>query len=96
MRLQGPPDPDAVVEIAYGMSPEHQNQGYATEAAGALTAHAFATGLVRLVIAHTLSNSGASGRVLTKCGFRAIGQVVDPDDGLVWRWERHPAPSPLG
>ena len=31
----------------------------------------------------------ASTRVLTKCGFRHIGQVIDPEDGPVWRWERH-------
>ncbi len=30
----------------------------------------------------------ASGRVLIKCGFRRIGEVIDPEDGLVWRWEK--------
>ena len=30
----------------------------------------------------------ASTRVLTKCGFSRIGEVIDPDDGLVWRWEK--------
>lgn len=30
----------------------------------------------------------ASTRVLTKCGFAFIGEVIDPEDGLVLRWER--------
>jgi ribosomal-protein-alanine N-acetyltransferase len=29
----------------------------------------------------------ASGRVLTACGFERTGEVVDPEDGLVWRWD---------
>ncbi|GAA5505511.1 hypothetical protein Rcae01_00956 [Novipirellula caenicola] len=28
--------------------------------------------------------------MLTKCGFPHIGEVMDPDNGLVWRWEKHP------
>ncbi|MDP9206173.1 MAG: GNAT family N-acetyltransferase [Gemmatimonadota bacterium] len=86
--FKGPPGADGVVEIAYGVSPDHQGKGYATEAAEALTAYAFSSGQVRVVRAHTLPESNASGRVLTKCGFRHIGEVIDPEDGLVWRWEK--------
>jgi ribosomal-protein-alanine N-acetyltransferase len=85
--FKGPPA-DGVVEIAYGLSPEYQGKGYATEAVEALTAYAFESGKVRVVRAHTLPESNASGRVLTKCGFRRIGEVMDPEDGLVWRWEK--------
>jgi ribosomal-protein-alanine N-acetyltransferase len=85
--FKGPPA-DGVVEIAYGLSPEYQGKGYATEAAEALTAYAFQTGKVRVVRAHTLPESNASTRVLTKCGFHRIGEVIDPEDGLVWRWEK--------
>jgi len=87
--FKAPPDPDGIVEIAYQIVPEHQNRGYATEACAAATAFALASGLVRTVRAHTLAELNASGRVLTKCGFQNIGEVIDPDDGLVWRWERH-------
>ena len=86
--FKGPPGAGGVVEIAYGVAPQHQGQGYATEAAAALTAYAFRSGLVRLVLAHTLPKPGASPRVLTKCGFQQVGEVIDPEDGLVWRWER--------
>ena len=86
---KGPPAVDGVVEIAYIVAPEHQGKGYATEAAEALVAYAFSSGRVRVVRAHTLPESNASTRVLTKCGFRHIGEVTDSDDGLVWRWEKH-------
>ena len=85
--FKGPPDPDGSVEIAYGVVPEHQGKGYASEAAAALVSYAFESVQVRTVRAHTRSDSNASARVLTKCGFRLTGQVVDPEDGLVWRWE---------
>ena len=87
--FKGPPGPDGAVEIAYGVVPEHQGQGYATEAAEALTLYAFNSGQVRVVRAHTLPERNASTRVLTKCGFQHIGEVIDPEDGLVWRWERN-------
>ena len=87
-----PPAADGVVEIAYGVAPAYQGKGYATEAALALVAFAFNSGRVRVVRAHTLPETNASTRVLTKCGFQHIGEVIDPEDGLVWRWEkRHEA-----
>ena len=86
--FKGPPDSNGTVEIAYGIAPRFEGQGFATEAAGALTAFAFDTPTVELVIAHTLPAANASTRVLTKCGFRFVGDVVDPEDGPVWRWER--------
>jgi ribosomal-protein-alanine N-acetyltransferase len=85
--FKGPPDADGMVEIAYGIAPEHQNKGYATEAAAALVRFALASAQVRVVRAHTIAEAGASARVLAKCRFRCVGQVVDPEDGLVWRWE---------
>jgi hypothetical protein len=30
----------------------------------------------------------ASSRLLAKLGFSFLGEVVDPEDGPVWRWER--------
>jgi ribosomal-protein-alanine N-acetyltransferase len=84
---KGAPNPEAEVEIAYGVDPAYQGQGYATEAARALIAFAFDSGRVRLVRAHTRPVESASTRVLSKCKFERVGEVVDPEDGLVWRWE---------
>src|SRR6185436_12212262 len=78
--FKGPPGNDGAVEIAYGIEPVHQGKGYATEAAAALTGFAFGSDDVRMVIAHTLPQSNASTRVLTKCGFRHAGEVIDPED----------------
>jgi [ribosomal protein S5]-alanine N-acetyltransferase len=86
--FKGPPGADGAVEVAYGVAPEHEGKGYATEAAEALTAFALKSGQVRVVRAHTLPQKNASGRILTKCGFKFIGEVIEPDDGLVWRWEK--------
>lgn len=85
--FKGPPDPDGVVEIAYGVAPEYQGRGYATEAANALVEFALADAAVKTVRAHTLPEPNASTRVLTKNGFRHLGEVIDPEDGRVWRWE---------
>jgi [ribosomal protein S5]-alanine N-acetyltransferase len=86
--FKGPPDSDGVVEIAYGIVPSAQGKGYATEAAAALVDYAVKTADVKLIRAHTLPEANASTRVLEKCGFSHVGSVVDPEDGLVWRWER--------
>ena len=85
--FKGPPV-DGVVEIAYAIEPEHQRQGYATGAARELTQFAFGSGEVRVVRAHTLPDGIASQRVLLNAGFGKIGEVIDPEDGLVWRYER--------
>ena len=86
--FKGPPAADGTVEIAYGVEPEHQGKGYATEAAQGLTDYALRSGRVRVVLAHTAPGPNASARVLTKCGFHCTGEVFDPEDGLVWRWEK--------
>jgi [ribosomal protein S5]-alanine N-acetyltransferase len=86
--FKGPPDADGTVEVAYGIVPDFRGNGYATEAASAAVEFAFATGRVSVVRAHTLPTPNASTRVLAKCGFQHVGEVVDPEDGLVWRWER--------
>ena len=85
--FKGPPSEDGFVEIAYGIEPNHQGQGFATEAARALIAFARQAAGVRVVRAHTKHDNIASARVLAKCGFRFVGDVIDPEDGLVQRWE---------
>ncbi|MBM4183256.1 MAG: GNAT family N-acetyltransferase [Gemmatimonadetes bacterium] len=83
----GPPDADGVVEIAYSISPAYQGRGYATEVAQAMAVYAFRTGRAKVVRAHTLPHENASTRVLSKCAFDFLGEVMDPQDGRVWRWE---------
>jgi len=85
--FNGAPGPDETVEIAYGIAPGYRARGYASEAAQALIAYAFASGRVRTIRAHTLPQQNASTRVLVKCGFVLIGEVTHSEDGAVWRWE---------
>lgn len=85
--FKGPPI-EGAVEIAYGIGADYENQGFATEAATALIDYAFRLPEIRVIRAHTLPECNASTRVLEKCGFEFIGEVVDPEDGLVWRFEK--------
>jgi RimJ/RimL family protein N-acetyltransferase len=84
--FKGPPDRNGAVEIAYGIVPSFEGRGYATEVASALTEYCFDNGANR-VCAHTLPVTNASNRILTKIGFHFAGEVNDPVDGRVWRWE---------
>jgi [ribosomal protein S5]-alanine N-acetyltransferase len=88
---KGPPDADASVEIAYAIDSEYQRRGFATEAAQALVDYAMSSDEVRVIRAHTRPEGKASMRVLTKLGFTCVGEVMDPEDGLVLRWERKQA-----
>ncbi|MEO8575734.1 MAG: GNAT family N-acetyltransferase [Gemmatimonadales bacterium] len=90
--FKGPPDAEGMVEIAYGIVPTFQLRGFATQVAAALTAHAMENDSVRIVRAHTMPEPNPSNSVLKKCGFSNMGEVVDPDDGLVWRWEKVVSP----
>ena len=84
--FKGPPNQDGEVEIAYMVLPEKQGNGFATEAAKALVEYAFSKSGVTCVLAHTLPEENASTRVLSKCQFQQLGEVIDPEDGPVWRW----------
>lgn len=85
--FKGPPNESGEVEIAYGIEDAYRCRGFATEAAGLLTRFALTDPRVRIVCAHTLPEVNASGTVLTRCGFVRNGDVIDPEDGLVWLWE---------
>ena len=78
--------------MAYFTFPSHEGRGYATAMSRQLRNLAAAEGSVCTVRAHTLPERNASGRILTKLGFRNVGEVLDPEDGPVWRWD-WPVPS---
>jgi RimJ/RimL family protein N-acetyltransferase len=81
------PDDKGAVEIAYMTFPAYERRGHASATAAALTDIAVGAG-ASLVIAHTLPQENASNRALRRNGFAFAGEVVDPEDGQVWRWER--------
>ena len=84
----GPPDADGVAEIAYGIVPDYEGRGFATEAACAPIDFARQSGRVTRIRAHTLPERNASTRVLEKCGFHHVGELNHPTDGAIWQWEK--------
>jgi len=84
--FKGPPDHTRSVEIAYFTFPEYEHQGYATAMASMLLQAARSSPDVEHVIAHTLPEENASTHILRKLGMTCSGEVVDPEDGTVWRW----------
>lgn len=87
--FKGGPDSSGTVEIAYFSFPGEEGRGVATAMAGAMVRLASADEHgVAVVCAHTLPERNASCRVLEKNGFHFVGDVIDPEDGPIWRWER--------
>jgi len=85
--FKGNPDAEGQVEIAYGTFANFEGRGIATAMARELTAIARWEPGAKRVVAHTLPERNASGRVLEKAGYEFVGEAVDPEDGRVWRWE---------
>lgn len=81
------PDSQRTVEIGYSVAPSYQGKNFATSAARQLIEIAFASKLVDCVCAHTLAQRNASTRVLEKCGLTKVLEIIDPEDGELWRWE---------
>lgn len=77
------------VEIAYMTFPAYEGRGHATATIALLVDVAIAGGA--RPIALTLPEENASNKALRRNGFVYAGEVIDPEDGLVWRWERDAA-----
>lgn len=86
--FKGNPTVAGEVEIAYGTFKGRAGRGVATATARQLTAIALGDPAIHRVLAHTLPERNASCRVLEKAGYHLAGEVIDPEDGRVWRWER--------
>jgi RimJ/RimL family protein N-acetyltransferase len=66
-----------VVEIGYDLAESARGQGFASEAAGLVTAYALTHDGVRMVVAHTEPGNTASQAVLSRVGFARDGQDGD-------------------
>lgn len=95
---KGPPSADGVVEVGYGIVRDQQRRGFASEAVRGLLRRAFADAAVRTVIAETLPELVGSIGVLSKCGFRLVGEGSEP--GVIryalTRAAYRPLPAPGG
>ena len=65
---------DGAAEVGYGVLPEFQGRGYATEAVSAVTAWALSQPGVRCITAETEEDNAASQQVLKKAGFVPTGE----------------------
>ena len=74
------------VEIAYATLPSREGQGWGRNMVLSLVEMCRERGVVDRVVAHTLPTENASTSILRKCGFCIEGEMIDPEDGVVWRW----------
>ena len=77
---------DGAAELGYAVAPSRQGRGIATAVVRQLLERGRAAGL-HLAVAHTVAQDSASTTVLQRCGFAKVAELVDPDDGPIWRWE---------
>ena len=82
-----PPDVDGRCVVGYGIYPEHEGNGYATEATLGLIAAYREHVDVRTIAATIHPYNHASRRVAEKAGMRVVGEVMDPDEGRLDVWE---------
>jgi ribosomal-protein-alanine N-acetyltransferase len=84
---------NGAVEIAYGVFDYCQNQGIGTTICRTLVELSLKTDPSVRITARTLPAENFSTRILIKNEFAWIGEVIDPEDGLVWEWEYRPPPA---
>jgi RimJ/RimL family protein N-acetyltransferase len=82
---KGSPE-EGVAELGYAVAPSRQRRGIATAVVRELVGRGRRAEL-RTVLAHTLPEENASTTVLKRCGFTRTAELIDPDEGQVWRWE---------
>ena len=85
--FKGKPDDCNRVEIAYGTFEPYQGKGYGSKMC-ALLLQIASTHANISVFAQTLPEVNASTAILTKNGFRHIGNAIDFEVGEVWEWNR--------
>ncbi|HPG09210.1 MAG: GNAT family N-acetyltransferase [Saprospiraceae bacterium] len=83
---KGQPDEEGVVEIGYEVISDKRKQGFGREIAAGLIQHAWSDPRVTRVIAHTLTGSNPSSRILQSCGMQFVRELIDTEDGPICQW----------
>jgi ribosomal-protein-alanine N-acetyltransferase len=81
--FKGKPDEKGIVEVGYGILPEMQNKGIATEAVNAIVNWAFSSPSVQKVAAECLKDNIPSIKVLEKIGMKKTNAA----NGMIY-WEK--------
>ncbi|MGI8477260.1 MAG: GNAT family N-acetyltransferase [Thermomicrobiales bacterium] len=79
---------DGACALGYGVYPEFEGRGYASEAAAALVAWAFGHRHAASAVAAILPANIASQRVAAKAGLTFTGRTAVEDEGEMQVWER--------
>lgn len=79
--FKGKPDEEKTVEIGYGILPEAQKQGFATEAVKGLMNWAYSSGEVERILADCYVGNEPSIKVLEKLGMK---KVVTREGMIYW------------
>ncbi|MBA2638451.1 MAG: GNAT family N-acetyltransferase [Nocardioidaceae bacterium] len=93
--FHAPPDERGMVEIGYQVAAHRRGRGYATEAAEGMWEWAVRHG-ARLLRASIRPDNAPSVALVTRAGFRQVGQQQDDDAGLELIWERPVTPATPG
>jgi RimJ/RimL family protein N-acetyltransferase len=83
-------EPD-VIKVGYTIAPEHQGNGFATEAVAALVDYAFGVLTAHVVRAYADADNVRSIRVMEKVGMSLMERFEGEEDGERWvgvRYER--------
>ena len=73
--FKGRPNAENTVEVGYGILPQFQNKGYATEAVKEIIKWAFSSEQVTRVVAECLEDNLSSVKVLEKLGMNRTGTI---------------------
>ncbi len=94
--FHGAPDPDGVVEIAYGVEPSSQGKGYGGEATCAMVEWALEQPEVRAVTASTFPWHTSSVKIIRRAGMEHSGWREHDLLGDLEIFERRRADAPRG
>jgi [ribosomal protein S5]-alanine N-acetyltransferase len=75
------------IEIAYGTFERFQHRSIGTKICRALVELSLVTDPSIIITARTLPTENFSTRILKKNNFVLLGEVMDPEDGIVWEWK---------
>lgn len=88
--FQAPPDAEGVAEIAYFTFPSFEGQGCASAMAAGLVERGEQGGGGVPAESSYVAGTRCLNRILENVGFEPRGEIIDPEDGVIWRWEREP------
>ena len=84
---KGKPITEGTLELGYQIAANYRNRGLVTEITKGLIENAFNDSRIKSIIAHTPEEENASTKVLLKCSFKKVQEIIDTEYGQIWKWE---------